>query len=600
MLLNGGDWAFIIGFFIISLAVGLIVMKRAGKNSEEYFAGGKSMPWWLLGISMVATTFSTDTPNLVTDIVRKHGVSGNWVWFAFLITGMVTVFIYAKLWKRSNVLTDIEFYELRYSGKTATFLRGFRALYLGIFFNVMVMAMVCLAAIKIGSVLLGISPETTILVSGAIVVIYSMLGGLRGVLITDFFQFFIAMFGSVAVAVVAVGLPQVGGLKNLLSHPEIKNKLSILPDFSDMNALMAVFIIPIAVQWWASWYPGSEPGGGGYVAQRMFAAKDEKNAVGATLLYNIAHYALRPWPWIIVALASIVVFPNLESLQQAFPHVTPDKLGHDLAYPAMISYLPHGLLGLVVASLIAAFMSTISTHLNWGSSYIVNDFYKRFIKPEAPEKELVLIGRISTLLLMILSGIFALLLQSAFQAFKILLLVGAGTGLLFLLRWFWWRINAISEITAMIVSFIVAVYFEIIHVKLGFTAMEDWQKFVLGVAITTTAWVTVTFKTKPADEETLINFCRLIKPGGPGWQKFIDQLKASGKNTEELLPVSGKWDVPAAIISIFLGCLTVYSALFSIGFWIYANIPAAIVSTMVTISAAIGLIRAWKFSAKGE
>jgi solute:Na+ symporter, SSS family len=600
MLLNGGDWVFIIGFFIISLVVGLVVMKRAGKSSEEYFAGGKSMPWWLLGVSMVATTFSTDTPNLVTDIVRKHGVSGNWIWFAFLITGMVTVFIYAKLWKRSNVLTDVEFYELRYSGKTATFLRGFRALYLGVFFNVMVMAMVCLAAIKIGSVLLGISPVTTILVSGAIVVIYSMLGGLRGVLITDFFQFFIAMFGSVAVAVVAVGLPQVGGLSKLLSNPAIKSKLSFLPDFSDMNALMAVFIIPIAVQWWASWYPGAEPGGGGYIAQRMFAAKDEKNAVGATLLFNISHYALRPWPWIIVALASIVVFPDLDALQKAFPHVTADKLGHDLAYPAMISFLPHGLLGVVVASLIAAFMSTISTHLNWGSSYIVNDFYKRFVKPSASEKELVQVGRISTLALMILAGLFALLLQSAFQAFKVLLLVGAGTGLLFLLRWFWWRINAISEITAMIVSFIVAVYFEIIHIKLGFTAMEDWQKFLLGVIITTVAWVGVTLKTKPADEETLIKFCRLIKPGGPGWKPFLAKLAKEGKETKDLLPASGQWDVPASLISVFLGCLTVYSALFSIGFWIYANHIAAVVSTLVAVGSAIGLIKAWNFSAKGD
>lgn len=593
MLLSSGDWLFIIAFFVISLIVGLVVMKRAGKNSEEYFAGGKSMPWWLLGVSMVATTFSTDTPNLVTEFVRENGVSGNWAWWAFLITGMVTVFIYAKLWKRSNVLTDIEFYELRYSGKTAAFLRGFRALYLGIFFNVMVMAMVCLAAIKIAGVLLGISPEMTVIVSGVIVVIYSMMGGLRGVLITDFFQFFIAMFGAVAVAVVAVGHPKVGGLSNLLSHPSITGKLNLLPDFSDTNQLMMIFIIPIAVQWWATWYPGAEPGGGGYIAQRMFAAKDEKNAVGATLLFNVAHYALRPWPWIIVALASLLVFPDLNSLQEAFPHVVADKVKHDMAYPAMISFLPHGLLGLVVASLTAAFMSTISTHLNWGSSYIVNDFYKRFIKPEASEKKQVMIGRISTLGLMILAGIMALMMESAVQAFKIMLQIGAGTGLLFLLRWFWWRITAISEITAMVVSFMVAIYFEFIHKALGFKVLEDWQKLVLGVIITTAAWITVTLFSRPTSDETLIKFCRIIRPGGPGWAGFLQRIKTQGHNVDELLP-KGQWEVTAGLLSIFLGCLTVYSALFSIGFWLYSNTVAAVITSVVAVMAGFGLSKTWK------
>lgn len=596
MLLNPGDWIFIIGFFLISLMIGIVVMKRAGANSVEYFASGKNMPWWLLGISMVATTFSTDTPNLVADIVRNNGVAGNWVWWAFLITGMVTVFIYAKLWKRSNVLTDIEFYELRYSGKTAAFLRGFRALYLGVFFNVMVMATVSLAAIKIGGVLLGISPAVTIIVAGSIVVIYSMLGGLRGVLITDLFQFFMAMFGAVAVAVVAVGLPKVGGLSNLLSNETIKGKLSILPDFSNANLLMAILIIPLAVQWWAAWYPGAEPGGGGYIAQRMFAAKDEKNSIGATLLFNIMHYALRPWPWIIVALTSLVIFPDLLSLQKAFPHVPPDKLGHDLAYPAMISFLPHGLLGLVVASLIAAYMSTISTHLNWGSSYVVNDFYKRFIRKEASEKELVMAGRISTLCLMIISGLFALLLQSAFQAFKILLQIGAGTGLLFLLRWFWWRINAFSEITAMVVSFLAAVYFEFIHTRLGLSPFEDWEKFVIGVAITTIAWITVTIFTKPTGKETLFKFYRLIKPGGPGWEKFIESLPKDEKTIEEITNADKKlkWDVPSGLISVFLGCVSVYSALFSIGFWIYSNYTAAVITTLTAVISSAGLIKNWQ------
>lgn len=596
MLLNPGDWIFIISFLLISLVIGLIVMKRAGTNSVEYFASGKNMPWWLLGTSMVATTFSTDTPNLVADIVRNNGVAGNWVWWAFLVTGMVTVFIYAKLWKRSNVLTDIEFYELRYSGKTAAFLRGFRAVYLGVFFNVMVMATVSLAAIKIGGVLLGISPKVTIIVAGSIVVIYSMLGGLRGVLFTDLFQFIIAMIGSVIVAVVAVGLPKVGGLTNLFSNEAVRGKLSILPDFSNTDLLIAVFIIPLAVQWWAAWYPGSEPGGGGYIAQRMFAAKDEKNSIGATLMFNVMHYALRPWPWIIVALASLVVFPDLSSLQKAFPHVSPGILAHDMAYPAMISFLPHGLLGLVVASLIAAYMSTISTHLNWGSSYVVNDFYKRFLRKEASEKELVMAGRISTLCLMIISGLLALLLTSAFQAFKILLQIGAGTGLLFLLRWFWWRINAFSEITAMVVSFLAAVYFEFIHTWIGFSPFQDWQKFVIGVTITTIAWITVTIFTKPTRTGTLIEFYRLIKPGGPGWEKFLERLPKESEDIKDitLADKKYKWDVPSGLISVFLGCAAVYSALFSIGFWIYSNYTAAVITTVTAVISSAGLIKNWQ------
>ena len=575
MLLNTVDITIIFVFFLLSMIIGILVMKKAGSSSEEYFAGGKNMPWWLLGVSMVATTFSTDTPNLVTDIERNSGVSGNWVWFAFLLTGMVTVFIYAKLWKRSDVLTDIEFYELRYSGKTATFLRGFRAIYLGVFFNILIMGTVSLAAIKIGVVLLGISPETTVIVSGIVVVLYSMLGGLRGILITDFFQFFIAMFGAVAVAVIAV--KKVGGLETLMSNEHVISKISIFPDFSNLNVLMAVFVIPLAVQWWAAWYPGAEPGGGGYIAQRMIAAKDEKNAIGATLLFNMTHYALRPWPWIIVALASIIVFPDLQSLQNAFTNIPADKLGHDLAYPAMISFLPHGLLGIVVASLTAAYMSTISTHLNWGSSYIVNDFYNRFINKDASEKQLVRVGRISTLILMIISGLFALYLQNAFQAFKLLLQIGAGTGLIFLLRWFWWRINALSEITAMTVSFLVAVYFELIHTRIGFHALEDWQKFSLSVFITTFVWVAVTLLTKPSDEKTLSKFYNLIKPGGPGWKKFlkINEIKHDDK--------SETWDLPGSLLSVFLGSVTVYSALFSIGYWLYANYTYAITTTISTI-----------------
>jgi len=589
LLLNTFDWLFMILFFILSLAIGLAVTKRAGRSSEDFFVSGRSMPWWLLGISMVATTFSTDTPNLVTDIVRTHGVAGNWVWFAFLITGMITVFIYARLWKRSRVLTDIEFYELRYSGKTAAFLRGFRALYLGLLFNIVIMATVTLAAIKIGGVLLGISPVTTVVISGSIVVIYSTLGGLTGVLITDFFQFFVAMFGAFAVAVYAVKLPQVGGLSNLITHPAVRTKISLLPNFSDMNTLMAIFVIPLAVQWWAAWYPGAEPGGGGYIAQRMFAAKNEDHAIGATFLFNVTHYALRPWPWIIVALASMIVFPDLASLRKAFPHVDPSIIKNDMAYPAMISFLPHGLLGVVVTSLTAAYMSTISTHLNWGASYIVNDFYKRFIKPGASEKELVLVGRISTLFLMIIAGIFALLLSNALQAFHLILQIGAGTGLLFLLRWFWWRINAISELTAMIVSFVVAVFFSV-YEKLGFTRLKTWQEFTIGVVITTISWVVATYLSRPTEEKTLLKFYKLVKPGGPGWNGFIKRIQERDLETE----LSKGWEVPSSLLNVFLGCIIVYSTLFSVGLLLTGKNVEGAITTAIAILASFALAKNWK------
>ena len=475
MNVTGIDWAIIAAFFIVSLLIGVFTSKKAGTSAKEFFLSGRNMPWWLLGVSMVATTFSADTPNLVTDIVRKNGVAGNWAWWAFLLTGMLTVFVYAKLWRRSEVTTDLEFYELRYSGKGAAFLRAFRAIYLGVFFNVVIMATVSLAAIKIGGVMLGLEPYETLLIASIVTVIYSSLGGLKGVLLTDFFQFFIAMIGAFAAAYYILDLPQIGSLNNLLTHENVAGKLDFLPDFSDPNAYIPLFLMPIAIQWWATWYPGAEPGGGGYIAQRMLAAKDEKNAIGATLFFNIAHYAIRPWPWILIALASLIVFPNVSDISAAFPNIPADKLGDDLAYSAMLTFLPTGLIGIVLASLIAAVMSTLSTHLNWGSSYIVNDFYLRSLKPEATDKQLVAVGRISTVGLMALSAVLALALSSALDAFNILLQIGAGTGLIFILRWFWWRINAYTEISAMAISFVVAIFFEVNQSKskLDFNTRES-------------------------------------------------------------------------------------------------------------------------------
>jgi SSS family solute:Na+ symporter len=440
------DSAIIIFFLLLVLVIGFSVSKTSSKNTSQYFLSGRTMPWWLLGISMVATTFSTDTPNLVTDIVRTNGVSGNWVWWVFLLTGLLTVFVYAKLWRRSDVSTDMEFYELRYSGKAGKFLRIFRSVYLGVIFNVLAMSGVTLAAIKIGAIMLDLSAIETIVCAGGVTLLFSAVGGFRGVVYTDFILFFTAMAGSIGAAIYLVNLPEVGGMDSIINNENLSSKISIFPNLNDKQTLWTLLIIPFAVQWWSSWYPGAEPGGGGYIAQRMLAAKNENHALGATLFFNVMHYALRPWPWIIVALASLIVFPDIESISNAFPNIEKDKLGQDLAYPAMLTFLPNGLLGLVLASLVSAYMSTISTHLNWGSSYVVNDFYKQLINQKASEKELVKVGRFSVILLMIVSSIIALLLTNAYQLFDIILMFGAGTGLIFILRWFWWRINAWSEI----------------------------------------------------------------------------------------------------------------------------------------------------------
>ena len=597
------DWILIIVFFSIVLAIGIIVSKKSGKNTSEYFLSNRSLPWWLLGFSMVATTFSTDTPNLVTDIVRNNGVSGNWIWWAFLLTGLLTVFVYAKLWRKSDVQTDMEFYDLRYGGKPAHFLRGFRSIYLGVIFNVMAMAAVTLAAIKIGQVMLGLNPIQTVLIAGSITVVFSTLGGFRGVVYTDFVLFFVAIFGAVGAAYYLVNLPEIGGLSKLIQHENVIGKLSIFPDFSDTEALIGIFIIPLAVQWWSSWYPGAEPGGGGYIAQRMLAAKNENHAVGATLFFNVMHYALRPWPWILVALASLVLYPDLASLQTAFPNVEESKLGHDLAYSAMLTKLPSGLLGLVLASLGAAYMSTISTHLNWGSSYIVNDFYKQKINRNASEKQLVNIGRLSTIFLMAFSALFALFLTNALQLFDIILMFGAGTGLIFILRWFWWRINAWSEISAMFAS-------GMISILLNFTSLSTllfdhqtnneifvegifpaWSKFPIVVLITSIIWVTVTFLTKPETDETLRKFYKKTTPGGPGWARILNTFTDTSFIENEN---KKKWTVPSGILAMILGCFMVYGAMFATGNFLYGNYKLASGLLLLVIFSVFLLIKLWK------
>ncbi len=582
MLLTSLDWTVVGIYGTIVLVVGLWFTRRAGRDAESYFLAGRTLPWWILGTSMVATTFSTDTPNLVTDIVRTGGVAGNWVWWAFALTGMLTVFFYAKLWRRSGVLTDVEFYELRYSGKEAAFLRGFRALYLGVLFNVMVMASVTLAAIKIGGVLLGIQPTTVVVIMASLTLLYSATAGLWGVVATDLLLFVVAMIGAIAAAVVAVNHPDVGGLAALMSNPALEGSLNFLPDFSDTSTAMAVFIVPIAIQWWSIWYPGAEPGGGGYLAQRMLAAKDEDNALKAVLWFNVAHYGLRPWPWILVALASIVVFPTLDSIQAAFPNIDPSILGNDLAYPAMLTFLPAGMLGLVVASLAAAYMSTISTHLNWGASYIVQDFWRRFIEPDATERQAVRAARVSTAFLTVAMTLVALELQTALETFNIILQIGAGTGLVFILRWFWWRINAWSEISAMIVSFAVAVWLRGGVAGISWP-VPDWNastQLVAAVAITTLVWVAVTFLTRPTDRSVLESFHDRIRPMGPGWRAVVGDVE----------PTAGE-SPTAAIAGFFLGVTAIYAALFATGSALYGNAGMAVGLGLVAIASAVAVVR---------
>jgi Na+/proline symporter len=594
MKLAGIDYVIIFSLFALILAIGFFASRKAGKNTSQYFLSGRNMPWWLLGMSMVATTFSTDTPNLVTDLVRTKGVAGNWLWWAFLLTGMLTVFVYARLWRKSNVTTDLGFYELRYSGKPATFLRAFRSVYLGLLFNVLAMATVTLGAIKIGEVMLGLPPLVTIGIAGLVTVIFSAIGGFRGVVFTDFVLFFVAMSGSIGAAYFAVNHEAVGGLTKLLTHPNVVSKIEIFPDFSNPEMLITLLVIPLAVQWWSAWYPGSEPGGGGYVAQRMLAAKDENHAIGATFFFNIAHYALRPWAWIMVALASLVVFPDLPSIKEAFPQVSDGKLGHDLAYPAMLTFLPPGFLGLIMASLAAAYMSTISTHLNWGASYIVNDFYKRVINPAASEKTLVNVGRLSTVVLMVISTLLALSFTNAAQVFEIILMFGAGSGLIFLLRWFWWRINAWSEIAAMSVSGVVSIM--ITFTPVGDAMFGDagvfanYLKFPFVVLITTVSWLLVTFMTSPEKDETLIDFYEKIQPGGMGWNHVIKKSAESGRNIVKR--TSGS-NLSSGILASVVGTLLVYSVMFGTGYWLYGRYTLAIIMTVLVGVFGVILTRIW-------
>ncbi len=578
MTLTALDWAIVVLSILVSFVPALVLARRAGQSTAEFFTSGRAAPWWLIGVSMVATTFSTDTPNLVTNLVREKGVANNWAWWSFLLTGMATVFFYARLWRRSGVLTDLEFYEIRYSGTPATLLRGFRAVYLGLFFNCVIMATVNLAAAKIANVVLGWPLGRTLLVCAGLNVLFAATSGLWGVLVTDFIQFGIAMTGAVALAVYALKQPEVGGLSGLLASTDPRT-LSLVPDFGDWSLTLTVLVIPLAVQWWSVWYPGAEPGGGSYIAQRMLAARSERDAMAGTLFFNVAHYALRSWPWILVALCSLRVFPTLDDIARTFPYVDPTLIGHDMAYPAMLKFLPHGLLGLMIAGMLAAYVSTISTHLNWGTSYLVHDLYRRFVKPDRSEAHYVLVGRLVTALLMVVAAGFTLVLDTARQAFDLLLSIGAGTGLLYLLRWFWWRINAWSEIAAMLVSFVVTVGFTL-AAKAGH-GVPGHIALVATVAITTVAWVLTTLVTAPTARATLVAFYRLVRPAGSGWAEV--RAEAGVGPSDDSLSL--------ALLGWGLGIAFVYAALFGTGSLLYGRMPQATVWAVVFLGSGVGLLK---------
>jgi len=578
MHVTTADWTVVIISIAVSFLPALFFFRRASKSTTEFFASGRAAPWWLVGVSMVATTFSTDTPNLVTNMVRESGVAENWLWWSFLLTGMLTVFFYARLWRRSNVLTDLEFYELRYSGKAASFVRGFRAVYLGLFFNCVIMAAVNLAAAKIANIVLGWPLEKTLLLMGVVTVFFASVSGLWGVLVTDSIQFGITMTATFALAYFALSQPQVGGLSGLIAQIDPK-RLRLIPDFGDWGLTLSVLIIPLTIQWWSVWYPGAEPGGGSYIAQRMLASRTEKDAVVGTLLFNAMHYALRPWPWILVALASTVIYPHLSDIARAYPYVDPNLIGPDMAYSAMYRFLPAPFLGFMIAGMLASYRSTIETHLNWGTSYLVHDLYRRFLNKGASEKHYVLVGRLTTALLMIVAALATYALSTSKQAFDLILSVGAGTGLIYLLRWFWWRVNAWCEVAAMVSSFLVALGFAI-AARAGH-AVPGHISLILTVASTTVVWVAVAYLTPPTDRTTLLSFYKLVRPAGPGWESIRQEAGLA----------SSPDSLPHSLLGWVFGCAFIYSALFGTGSALYGRTPQAILWAAVFLVSGFGLLR---------
>ena len=629
------DWVIVAASILICFVPALFLAKRSSGSTAEFFASGRSVPWWLAGLSMVATTFSSDTPNWVTEQVRKYGVAGNWQWWAFVLTGVATVFFFARLWRRSGVMTDLEFYEHRYSGTAASVVRGFRAIYLGLFFNCFIMGMVTLAACKIANILFGMPAWQTIVVCGILNVVFAAHSGLWGVLVIDMVQFFIkmtAVFAAAWFSLVEVGERLVGkgaggwaGLQALVSKLSTQQVvttdgvpamsvsdgkgqpiLDLLPNFTMPELALMIFILPIAISWWANWYPGSEPGGGSYIAQRMLASKSEKDSLGGTLFFNIAHYVLRPWPWIITALCSIIVYPDLAAIKAAFPAADPTLIGHDSAFPAMLMFLPVGFVGLMIGGLIAANSSTILTHLNWGSSYLVHDFYRRFMKKDATEAHYVNVGRLSTVLLYVVAAVLSLYMTSAQQAFQILLSIGAGTGLLYIARWFWWRVSAWCEVVAMVMSLVTSVALSswgvtYINKAIVMVAGSEWiipaaltddfaKVTLIQVGITTAAWLITAYVGPQTDRATLISFCQKVKPAGPGWTDIRAEAGISD------VEIAQENRVGSAFVGWIAGCALIWGSLFAIGNFLYASgdpqrLTMAWILTAVTVVSGYVLLK---------
>ncbi len=609
MTISWIDWGIAIATILVCFVPALFLAKRSAASTSEFFASGRSVPWWLAGLSMVATTFSSDTPNWVTEQVRRYGVAGNWQWWAFVLTGLATVFFFARLWRRSGVMTDLEFYELRYSGTSASVVRGFRAIYLGLFFNCFIMGMVTLAACKIANILFGLAPWQTIVLTGVLNVAFAAHSGLWGVLVIDMIQFFIkmtAVFAAAWFSLVEVGRRLAGeangwlGLKLLVgklstlqvvqateanAQPVMSVKdgsgqpmLDMLPNFGMSELALMIFIMPIAIGWWANWYPGAEPGGGSYIAQRMLASKSEKDSLGGTLFFNLAHYVLRPWPWIITALCSIIIYPDLASIKAAFPNADASLIGHDSAFPAMLKFLPVGFVGLMIGGLLAANSSTILTHLNWGSSYLVHDFYRRFVKKDGTERHYVNAGRVSTVALYVFAALLSLTMSSAQQAFQVLLSIGAGTGLLYMARWFWWRVSAWCEIVAMAMSLLTSLAVPYVMPDAGFAVTT-----IVQVGITTAAWLITAFVGPTTERATLVAFVQKVTPAGPGWR---DIRAAAGISDAE---VAQENRMGAAFVGWVSGCVVIWSSLFAIGNFLYASGDPSRLSTAWMLTAVLAV-----------
>jgi len=572
MVLTTLDWIFIAAYFIASAAIGLWYSGRGGRSVSEYFLTGRSLPWWLAGTSMVATTFAADTPLAVAGLVARNGIAGNWIWWSAAFGSMLTVFFFARLWRRAGILTDVEFAEIRYTGRPAALLRGFRALYLGLPINCVVMGWVNLAMAKILSITLGWDELTAVMISLAITGIYSALSGLWGVVVTDFAQFVFAMLGTIALAWFALDLPAIGGLSGLVEKVPA-GTLDFVPSFSSGGVVglvalpLASFLTYVCVQWWASWYPGQEPGGGGYVAQRMMSAKDERHSLLATLWFSVAHYCVRPWPWIIVGLASMVLYPTITDKEAGYVMVMRD-------------HLPSGWRGLLLGAFFAAYMSTISTQLNWGTSYIVNDFYRRFVRQSETEAHYVWVSRITTLLLMVLSGIVTFYLDSIRQAWEFVLESGAGIGLVLILRWYWWRVNAWSEIVAMIAA---AIGYAAVK---AFTTLVFPSSLLVVVGVTTVSWLVVTMLTPPEPDDHLIAFYRRTRPDGPGWARIAAQ--AGG-------PAPGR--LGGLLVDWIAGVVLVYAVLFGLGHLLLGSVLIAL--GCLAAAAIAVMVIVWDLSRRG-